>query len=234
MMLFRRSFFTFAISLALIISGCASVPKATDDRSSAIAITVDVDVYSNPMAGTANLAPETVFFVRLPGDLKGEILYSNFKTESWLSPLKSGGTDSFLMNIPPGTYAAVAVSGISSGNSPFSAGGNAQSVFFPEDAFKASIVTVNPGAIVYMGRFNLNRVAFWNGMKEADKCQTFYFNALNDNGYTRFLSQPYATTTKKIENSSKDEKAFLEGHIGTFKNTDWEARIKTRLKEIGE
>jgi hypothetical protein len=228
--------FVLPVTFSLLVSGCASIPKAIEENSSAVAITVVADVYSSPMVTDTTLKPEKVFFVRLAdqnaGILKGEIVASNYQHEAWWSSLKSGGIDSFLLNIPAGTYAAIAVSGSSGGGSPFSSGGNPQTVFFPENVVKASIVTVKPGIMAYMGTFKFNSVSFWNGMKEADKVQTNYFDALRESGFSSFVTQPYAATIDKIINSKNDEKSFLEKYLGTFANTGWEEKIKQRLNEI--
>lgn len=224
------------ITLSLLVSGCASIPKATEGNSSAVAITVIADVYSSPMVTDTTLNPEKVFFVRLAdqnaGILKGEIVESNYQHEAWWSFLKSGGIDSFLLNVPAGTYAAVAVSGRSGGGLPFSSGGNPQTVFFPENVVKASIVTVKPGVMAYMGTYKFDTVSFWNGMKEADKVQTNYFDALRESGLSSLETQPYAGTIAKIINSKNDEKSFLEKYLGTFAKTGWEEKIKQRLNEV--
>lgn len=224
------------VSLTLLVSGCASIPKANEANSSAVAITVVADVYSSPMVTDTTLKPEKVFFVRLAdqdaGILKGEIVVSNYNHEAWWSFLKSGGIDSFLLNVPAGTYAAVAVSGRTGGGSPFSSGGNLQTVFFPENVVKASVVTVKPGVMVYMGTYKFNSVSFWNGMKEADKVQINYFDAIRESEFSSFATQPYAATIDKIFNSKNDEKNFLNKYLGTFAKADWEEKIKQRLNEV--
>lgn len=224
------------ISVTLLVSGCASIPKAIEANSSAVAITVVADVYSSPMVTDTTLKPEKVFFVRLAdqnaGILKGEIFVSNYNHEAWWSFLKSGGIDSFLLNVPAGTYVAVAVTGRSGGGSPFSSSGNPQTVFFPENVVRASMVTVKPGVMVYMGTYKFNSVSFWNAMKEADKVQSNYFEVLRESGFSSIVTQPYAATIEKISNSKNDEKSFLEKHLGNFAKTDWEEKIKQKLNEV--
>ncbi len=229
-----RNLLIFCLTVfALLINGCAKIPPTVDLNSSAIAITIDVDIYKNPL-NMQNLKPETVYFIKLDNEtdsiLKDNVIASNFKYESLFGNLKDGGVDSFLMNVPAGTYAAVAVSGLSGGNSPFSGGGNnGQVVFFSKEAIKKSIVTVEPGAMVYMGDFVFNRVAFWSGMKKSDECQKHYFNIV---GKGSFMGQPYAASVKNIENSNDVEKSFLKGHESTFKKTGWIVKLEKRLNQI--
>ena len=221
------------LTITLLTGGCAKAPVATDANSSSVAITIDVDIYKNPL-NMQNLKPETVYFIKLDSEtdtlLKDSVIASNFKYESLLGNIKDGGVDSFLMNIPAGTYAAVAVSGLSGGNSPFRGrGNNQQIIFFPEEVIRESLVTVEPGSMVYMGNFEFNRVAFWNGMKNADEYQDHYYNFIRKKSY---LSQPYAATAKKIKNSNDDEKSFLKGHISTFKKTGWLTKLEKRLNQL--
>lgn len=214
-----------------VLFSCASIPKQTAQNNSAIAITISADVRSG-LLSVKNVKPEKVYFIKLNSTndslLKNSGIVSEYNFESWLGSLTSDSTDNFLFDVEPGIYAAVAAYGQARGAT---GSNNPVLILFPEKMIKSTILEVKPNTIVYAGKYILDRGSFMDNMKDADEIQKYYYKPLIQK-FREFGLITISSPLKQIEQSKQIEIDFLKGYSSKFSGTDWEIKLKNRLKEL--
>ncbi len=155
-----------AIFVIAALSACAiqlPAPTPQDGASAGIGVLVKtrapIKLFSNKV--------DSVKFVRLEGNDRSQYIStqpiaSNYNKDGYI----------YLLNAPPGRYAAVAASDIQShaeGNQRFS-------TYFSRDLVKATEVTVEPGRIVFMGEFIVDTST---SFEDADDVQSHYLRLIS-------------------------------------------------------
>ena len=189
-----------ALLIALVVTSlpaCESLPAPApmDETSSGIGIRVKtrapIKLFSNK--------PDRVFFIRLPEGGR-----SPYTTDQLIASNYLKGEYVYLLNVPPGRYAAVATSRTQSG-SPFappteggvsvtlSVGRTNYTTFFSEELIKQTEVTVGPASIAFAGEFVIDTTV---GLKGAEDVQLHYFRLLapgaeNRSGLAAIFSGDY-------------------------------------------
>lgn len=223
----------FLVFLLLLVSGCTGIPVVAEKGKSSVAITIDVDVHAQ-ITVLQSFKPEKVFYIKLDNKddtlKKNQIIAYGYRNCPFFNELFGTCNDTFLLNADPGIYAAVGAYGKS--------GTVMTTIFFPEDVIKSTIVTVGQDSLVYMGRYEFYTATLFRQMETPDDYQKHYYKlALSNTGDLRNLIIPasplyLAVKTKKIFNSTTDEKQFLNKYIKEFKDSGLENEIVNRLNEL--
>ena len=168
--------------------------------------------------------PEAVYFVKVSG------------RDNVLSPypaIRSNyvkGSNAYLLNAEPGLYAAVAASYSdviapvalpSTGGVTVTGGGVIGRVlYFPEDLIRKTIADVKPGAISYLGTYEIN-VPWSVGFRDADRAQQHYRSQFQT-GYVSTLQ----ATEKKSARDATSEKDFFQRARDDFSESDWSKIVR--------
>lgn len=233
-----------AISKNKITSKLFDVPKVPEPinlSSSAIAISVKFDSRTvlalNPLEilfnGGEVFNYEKVFFdkiflIKLEGNMiettQGKVYETNFAYKPAKTAFQFGSYDNFLMNVEPGTYAAVG--GIGSGQ-------NTRArfiVYFPDELIRSSITTVSEGSISYMGQFELERGYANKQMDSPDISQNFYFrNQIFPKKYLASKYIHYSPNLMMKNTGSETEQKYLFNILDTYIEPEWNVQIKNEL-----
>ncbi len=223
---------------ALGTSSCAGIPpKAAHPEASAVAITVSMTVHTH-LTTWAAFEPERVYFIRLTeGDIndaalkKKEAYYSNYHAATLATKRRFGGPLSFAMNLKAGRYAAVAAVG-TAGRHSYE---KSVLVLFPREMVTASVITLEPGTISYMGAFELETVSHLSDPKEMDDIQRHYLGLICPSvkaiprmsrvmSWTPFLH--LMPGMMKHDSSPAIHASFREYARGIFRGTAWADRLR--------
>lgn len=219
--------------------GCATKsPAPLDDESSVLAINVGVGFHSN-LTTFDCFRPEIVYFIKLDADnniMSDDLIESTMNVEAWWGDNFIGRNTTYLFNLKPGKYAAVAAYGygyISNGNVIY---------LFSEEMIRSSIVEVKTGSFVYMGAFLSEQGSLFKRFDTADNIQKFYFNKLSSiykehggllSGHLFSEEYFYIATPLKEKFVSKEYKQkFLESQLKDFRGTEWEYLIKKEINAL--
>lgn len=230
----------FLLSIIPFIIDCASIPPAPMDKEScAVAVDVDVSSYIGVIPWKWFHA-EKIFFIKLREDssiMQKEILETNLVIRHYF-PLNYSRI--YLINIPPGRYAAIGAYG-SMINQYKNDAQTPALVLFPDSMIKSTIIDIKPGHFAYMGKYGLEKAHLLNEMDKADDIQIYYsrlFNTtLRDYVYPRislFFNDPDIIARPLKE--KKDDKSFkiffLKSQISEFKKTEWIERIQNEINDL--
>ena len=156
--------FVIATVAVVTIAGCAT-PKVVDpprDGASFMGIQLTT---TGPLGPLSIEIPEEVIFVKLTSDglLGEELMRSNH----------ASGDRIYLLNVDPGTYAAVA--SIKSVPSPFPYGApGTRTTFFPSQMISATRVEIGAGEFAFMGKFDVALPVPLSGSIGPDEAQLHY------------------------------------------------------------
>jgi hypothetical protein len=168
------------MSAAASLLACATpLPPPEPEMPESAGIGIRVKVYA--ALGIASQAAQAVYFVRLPDGAESiretEVISSNYARDGYV----------YLLNAPPGRYAAVAMSRVDEGHVSSSAGEHVgggvsvgvtlsvpdfhKSTFFEEKLIRMTGVEVEAGSIAFMGEYSVDESWGWGG---ADETQLHY------------------------------------------------------------
>ena len=228
------------ISILILIESCASfnknIPALSTENSSAIAIVIGVPIKAT-FLNYEFLIPEKILFIKLQDEdaslEKIKLIESNYSYE--LPWTKIDSVSSFVMNVEPGTYAAVGA--IGQGKFTYIK----YFVYFPKEMIKKTMIHVEPNTFKYMGKYIFNTASESNTQR-TDEIQNFYYKNLlfpehkdlyGKQYVSRYKSPQYlALSIKEAKNAPNDEIEFLEKQRKYFKDTDWEPKILKRLSKL--
>ncbi len=201
-----------AIIAITVLSACAGqlpAPTPQDGASAGIGVWVKTRAPIKLFTGKV----DSVMFVRLEGNDRSQYI----STQPIASNYIKGGYI-YLLNAPPGRYAAVAtyLSKMSAPTAPTGGGGVTVTVssgdtdyttYFSRDLVKATEVTVEPGKIVFMGEVNVDTST---SFEDADDIQSHYFRLISPgvedrNKFLGLMSGDYHYTGTLHEVNQDDE-----------------------------
>jgi len=162
-----------------------------------------------------NQKPETAYFVKLRD--RNDVFAFPAVQASYVK-----GYNVYLLNVEPGFYAVVAAS-----YSQFLPGGRIDRIaYFPENLIRKTIAEVKPGAISYMGTYEVD-MAFMAGFRGADRAQQHYHRQISKGDISTFLS-----TEKKSVRDAASEKEFFQGAKDDFPGSEWLAVVNGTWERI--
>lgn len=135
------------------------------------------------------------------------------------------------MNLKAGRYAAVAAVG-TAGKYPYE---KSVLVLFPRDMVRASVITLEPGTVSYMGSFELETASHLSDPKKMDDIQRHYLGLICPSAaaiprVTRVMSwTPFLHLMPgmmKHDASPAIQSSFKEYARGIFRNTAWAKRVR--------
>jgi len=230
----------FALSIILFIIGCASMPPAPLDKESC-AVTMNVGVSLNMgIVPWEWFRTEKIFFIKLEEDnsiMRKEILETNLFRRHWF-PVNYQRI--YLINIPPGRYAAIGAYGSLVGQFKNNERRGAL-VLFPESMIKSTIIDIKPGHFVYMGEYKLENAHLFGTMDKADDIQKYYSRLFNTTlsdyvNWRMSLLFNYLEIIATPLKEKKDDKTFkiifLKSQIDEFKKTEWVERIQNEINDL--
>jgi len=205
-------------SLILItFSGCAGTlppPQLLDQRNAGIGIYIE----NRAPIGLFTNQPKIVYFIRLDGSdstslIKNSLIPSNYLKDEY----------TYLLNVPPGRYAAVL-----SSRSQFTQGGHYSfNTYFSSELIKLTEIVVKSREITFMGRFLIDQSV---GLKGADNVQLHYYR-LHAPGHENrsvvgALFNPsggahYKGDLLEAHQSNEDRAEFVKKAKEHFKESDW-------------
>jgi hypothetical protein len=221
----------YAISLVLLIAGCASVPvpRVDDPQASVIGIQVEtqapVGIFSNK--------PDRIFFVRIDGEgdiMQNQVIPSNYAKDGRI----------YLLNAKPGKYAAVAAFRSQAG-SPFapapqpgvsvsvSVGKTGYTTYFSKELIEATKVDVGRSEVAFMGNYVVKQSV---GLKDAEPIQNHYAELLapgsSKSGFGHLLSGDYhyRGTVNEAKRDSDARTDFLRKAKDDLAEGGWGQIIK--------
>lgn|SRR5204862_1242452 len=199
----RRALFV-AVLLIGSLPGCASIPRAEDPDSSAIAIRFETQV---PVFGHV---PSTVFFARIEDDgeiAQDQVIESNFARRGRV----------YLLNAAPGKYVAVA--------SVRSDQYGRYLTLFSKELIESTRVEVVPGKLAFMGSYFVREPP---GMGSAEPIQKHYAELLAPGlpeswaKQFMFLTYLYRGRMQKRRRDEAAEAEFLAESREDFAGSGWE------------
>ena len=168
----------FAIAVLSACAGPLPAPTPQDGASAGIGVLVKTRAPIKLFSGKV----DSVMFIRLEGNdssqyISTQPIASNYNKDGYI----------YLLNAPPGRYAAVATfrSQASAPTAPASGSGvtvtvnpgdTDYSTYFSRDLVKATEVAVEPGRIVFMGEFIVDTST---SFEDADDLQLHYFRLIS-------------------------------------------------------
>lgn len=175
------------ILLSIVFSSCAGTlppPQPIDHRIAGIAI----HITESPPAGIwFKRIPGRIYFIRLEDGasdsyIKHSVIASNYSKDGYI----------YLLNVPPGRYAAVA----SYTRVPTTDYNYNYSTYYSRELVKLTEIEVKSGEIAFMGRFLINQ-AMTNslaatlvpveGLQGAEDVQLHYFRLISPGAENRDL-----------------------------------------------
>lgn len=204
--------------LSIVFSGCAGIlppPQPLDHRSAGIAI----HITEVPPAGLwFKRIPGRIHFIRLDdidstSFIKNSVISSNYSRDGYI----------YLLNVPPGRYAAVAsLSYVSTTKYNYT-----YSTYYSGELAKLTEIEVQSGEIAFMGRFLVNTPL---GLKGADDVQVHYFRLMapgaeNRNEVLSLLFPPgdfhYKGDLLEAHQSDEGRAEFAKKAKVHFKDSGW-------------
>jgi hypothetical protein len=199
---------------------------AVDTTRSCLAITLKMALKSMRFLATD---PRIVFFVRLEDGAPGGDAY--LQTRIYDSMLAKGA-DAYLLDTPPGTYAAVGAYYTVSAESTsvFIADGGQRLVYFERKLVEGSTIKVAPGAVAYMGRYQVDEEDW---PKNADSTQIFYRREIaprmvhsRQPGGLFELHIHERGTFHRVDTSAENRERFVRRARKHLAKTSWAARLE--------
>ncbi len=226
---------TLAIAAVFGLASCTQPPeKPAGNKSSVLGVSLQTQWGFPGIAEN----PDAVYFIRLGGTdrVKGyfPLLRSNFRQANQY----------YLLNAPPGRYAAVAASRMNTvpitqvnymglfGPSQFF------TTYFPEPMIRQTIVEVTPGGFAFMGIYSVRKdVDIYSG----DETQAHYRGLIEPT-----LKDPYfpLQVTRDVNSFShrgsvltadqgpQAEATFLSAAVKALENSGWEGLLQKRLEAL--
>ena len=224
-----RTVTALALAAVFALASCAQPQKPADVKSSGLGVDIK-------LVGGAERIDE-VYFVRLGATdrVRGHFprLRSNFRR----------GDRFYLLNAPPGRYAAVAVSkrdpgAVDGPGSPFSPN-TFHTAYFGEPMIRKTIVEVESGKFAFMGTFSVRKdIDFYAG----DETQVHYRSLIeptlkdpaNPSGLIDpdFNSFTYGASLLTADREPRTEAIFLNAALGDLEKSGWESLLRKRQKAL--
>jgi hypothetical protein len=214
---------TTKVSLALAVfalAGCATgLPARSGPERGGIGISINV----RPSIGLPIFTRESqrVYFVRVDGEkglfTQDHVILSNYFADGWV----------YLLDALPGRYAAVA--------SVSSKQGRDDVIVFPEQLIEATVVTVSPGAMAFMGEY-LVKASY--GVDNADVAQRHYLKIIRPSaiiGITATLPTNvmfYKGSALQAQRDRATEMRFFSTAAGHLQGTEWNGLLERATKDL--
>ena len=224
-----RTVTALALAAVFALASCAQPQKPADVKSSVLGVVI------NLVGGAERI--DDVYFVLLGGTdrVRGHFprLRSNFRR----------GDRFYLLNAPPGRYAAVAASKRDPGpvdgpSSPLSPN-TFHTTYFGEAMIRKTIAEVDPGGFAFMGTFSVRKdFDFYAG----DETQVHYRSLIeptlkdpaNPSGLVDpdFNSFSYGASLLTAAREARTEAIFLTAALGDLEKSGWESLLRKRQKAL--
>jgi hypothetical protein len=200
------------VSLTLAVFALAGCTTALPPRSGPERGGIGIAVIVRPpvIIPIFTRISDRVYFARMDGAQglfsQDKVLPSNDSTRAWI----------YLLDVPPGRYAAVA--------SVYSRDDREYVTVFSKEVIEATLVTVSPGAMAFMGEHLVDASA---RVRDAEAIQRYYLELIVPSTRTRILGVPrYAPTifVGSLLEASRDpgtEARFLRDTADHFQGTAW-------------
>ena len=227
--------FMATIVVATVLSACAGpvpAPAPADDASAGVGILLTV----RAPVKMFSTKEDRVMFIRLDDEqdapyLSTKPIASNYVKDGYI----------YLLNVPPGRYAAVASfrsqsaapatppPGSSGVNVTVNPGDSDFSTFFSVDVIKATTVTVEPGQLAFIGEVVVDSSTH---LENADDAQAHYYRLLapgaeDKSGFKGMMSGSYYYTGS-LHTVNRDEAAygrFLDKSTKNLGERGWAAML---------
>ncbi len=223
-----------AIVAIAVLSACAGpllAPTPQDGASAGIGVLVKTRAPIKLFSAKV----DSVMFVRLEGSdssqyISTQPIASNYNKDGYI----------YLLNAPPGRYAAVATFRSQASPPPAPAGGSGVTVtvnpgdtdyatYFSRDLVKATEVTVAPGKIVFMGEFIVDTST---NFEDADDLQLHYLRLISPSVEDRsnFLGlfsgdYHYTGTLHELNQDEEASERFLATTRENLGEAGWLAEV---------
>lgn len=211
------------VSLALAVlalAGCATgLPARSGPERGGIGISVQV----RPLIGLAifTRTSQRVYFVRVDGEAglfaQDHFILSNYSADGWV----------YLLDAQPGRYAAVA--------SVSSKQGRDDVIVFSKQLIEATVVTVSPGAMAFMGEYLVDTSY---SVEHADTAQRHYLKVIRPSaiiGFTATLPTNvmfYRGSALEAKRDQATEMRFLSTAAGHLQGTEWNGLLDRATKDL--
>jgi hypothetical protein len=209
------------LTLALLaLAGCATgLPARSDPERGGIGISVNVrSILGLPIFTRES---QRVYFVRVDGE-KGllaqeHVILSNYFADGWV----------YLLDATPGRYAAVA--------SVSSKQGRDDVIVFSQQLIEATVVTVSPGRMAFMGE-HLVKPSY--GVRDGDVAQRHYLKVIGPSarlGFTSTLTTGvifYRGSALEDKRDRATEKRFLSTAADHLQGTEWNGLLDRSTKDL--
>jgi len=211
------------VSLALALfalAGCATgLPARSGPERGGIGISVQV----RPPIGLAifTRTSQRVYFVRVDGEkglfAQDQFILSNYSADGWV----------YLLDAPPGRYAAVA--------SVSSKQGKDYVIVFSKQLIEATAVTVSPGAMAFMGEYLVDTSY---SVEHADTAQRHYLKVIRPSaiiGFTATLPTNvmfYRGSALEAKRDQATEMRFLSTAAGHLQGSEWNGLLDRATKDL--
>ena len=211
------------VSLALAVfalAGCATAlpPRSGPERGG---IGISVRVRPPIIIPIFTRMSDRVYFARVDG------AQGLFAQDKLVLSNDSAGTWVYLLDVPPGRYAAVA--------SVFSRDRRDYVTVFSKELIEATLVTVAPGAMAFMGEHLVDAAS---SAKDADAAQRRYLDLIAPSAVTGFLgispSRPtiYMGSSLEASRDPKTEALFLRDAADHLRGTEWTGLLDKSTKGL--
>jgi len=212
---------TKALALAVLaLAGCATgLPARSGPERGGIGISVQV----RPPIGLAifTRASQRVYFTRVDGEqglfAQDHVILSNYSADGWV----------YLLDAPPGRYAAVA--------SVSSKQGKDYVTVFSKQLIEATVVTVSPGAMAFMGEYLVDTSY---SVEHADTAQRHYLKVIRPSaiiGFTATLPTNvmfYRGSALEAKRDQATEMRFLSTAAGHLQGSEWNGLLDRATKDL--
>ncbi len=210
-----------SVALAVLaLAGCATgLPARSGPERGGIGISVQV----RPLIGLAifTRTSQRVYFVRVDGErglfAQDQFILSNYSADGWV----------YLLDAPPGRYAAVA--------SVSSKQGRDDVIVFSKQLIEATVVTVSPGAMAFMGEYLVDTSY---SVERADTAQRHYLKVIRPSaiiGFTATLPTNvmfYRGSALEAKRDQETEMRFLSTAAGRLRGTEWNGLLDRSTKDL--
>ena len=231
----NRSVAVLAFAALFGLASCAQPPQKPLGNESAV-LGVSLQTQWN-FPGVAEL-PDAVYFIRLDGTerVRGHfpLLRSNFRQANQY----------YLLNAPPGRYAAVAASrmvGVPTTQvnymGPY---GPSQffTTYFPEPMIRQTIVEVKAGGVAFMGNYSVRKdVDFYAGDETQAHYRWLVEPLLKDPYFPLAVTRDvnsfsHRGTMLSADQGPRAEAGFLSAAVKHLGNSGWEGLLQKRLEAL--
>lgn len=192
---------------------------------------IAIDATIKAPIGMFSNKPRQIVFARIDGE--SGILQHSVHRSTFVEDGRA-----YLLNVPPGTYVAVAAffakSPVGSSAPPngtgvsFMIGKTGYTTYFSEELVEHTRVTVTEGGFAYMGKYVIDQAT---GLKDADRVQTHYKNVLApgeaSSGLRHMMSGDYHYRGSLVSGSNDGEtlRAFVAMARKDLAGTGWTMRL---------